>query len=53
LCAHKRELFVINGVIKPVMVPVFIPLILVGSDRNIGVSTILEVQRGKLGLFAN
>jgi hypothetical protein len=52
LCAHKRELFVINSTINPIMVPVFIPLVLVGNDRNISVTTILEIQRGKLGLFA-
>jgi hypothetical protein len=53
LCAHKRELIVVNTKIKPIMVPVFIPLVLVGDDRNISVTTILKVQRGKLGLFAN
>jgi NADH:ubiquinone oxidoreductase subunit K len=53
LGAKERELFIINSVIEPVMIPVIILLILVRNKRNISVTMILEVQRGKLGLFAN
>jgi hypothetical protein len=53
LGAKEMELFIINSVIEPVMIPVIILLILVRNNRNISVTMILEVHRGKLGLFVN
>jgi hypothetical protein len=53
LCANKRELFIVTIIVKLIVVPVLIPHILVANNRNIGVTTILEVQRGKLGFVTN
>jgi hypothetical protein len=37
LCANKRELFIINSIVKPIVIPVLILLILVANNKNIGV----------------
>jgi hypothetical protein len=53
LSTDERELFVLNGVVKLVMIPVFIPLVLVANNRNLSVAVIFEVERSKLHFFAN
>jgi hypothetical protein len=53
LSTDERELFVLNGVVKLVMIPVFIPLVLVANNRNLSVAAIFEVERSKLHFFAN
>lgn len=53
LSTDERELFVLNAVVKLVMIPVFIPLVLVANNRNLSVAAIFEVERSKLHFFAN
>jgi hypothetical protein len=40
LSADKGKLFILNGVVKPVMIPIFIPLILIANNWNFSVTTI-------------
>lgn len=49
----KGKFFILNYVVKPVMILVFIPLVLVVDNMHIDITAILEIERSKLGLFAN
>jgi hypothetical protein len=57
LSADKGKLFILNGVVKPVMIPIFIPLILIANNWNFSVTTIFPElehhQRVALSLKAD
>jgi hypothetical protein len=53
LSTNKGKLFVLNCIVEPVMIPVFIPFVLITNNMNIDITAILELERSKLGHFAN
>jgi hypothetical protein len=53
LSTNKGKFFMFDYVVEPVMIPVFIPFVIVANNRHIDITAILEVERSKLHFFVN